>query len=195
MKSGKRRPERRPYRSVLREQQAAATRERLLQAALRALARDPDGASMAAVAAEADVSIPTVYRHFGTREELVAAVERHVESRLLGGLTLDAAGGTEALLEQLPGFYRNYADVAAEAGPLMHGRRAAESRGRRRQARLSRSRPSSPTRSGASTSPTGLICATFSPSGSRPHRPASSRSTWVSLRTRRWNGSCGSSGG
>jgi AcrR family transcriptional regulator len=51
-----------------------AARERLLEAAVRCIARDGmAGANVAAVAAEAGVSRPTVYRYFADRRALVEA--------------------------------------------------------------------------------------------------------------------------
>jgi AcrR family transcriptional regulator len=49
------------------------TRQRILEALIRALARGDTALSMRAVAREARVSVPTVYTYFANREELVAA--------------------------------------------------------------------------------------------------------------------------
>jgi AcrR family transcriptional regulator len=73
--------EQRAYRSPLREEQAEATRVRILDATLRVMARGIGGLSVPAVAREASVSIPTIYRHFGTKERLFAAVYPHVARR------------------------------------------------------------------------------------------------------------------
>jgi AcrR family transcriptional regulator len=55
-----------------------AARERLLDAAARCVARDGmAGANVAAVAAEAGVSRPTVYRYFADRQALVEATMMH----------------------------------------------------------------------------------------------------------------------
>src|SRR3954451_6615076 len=66
--------QRRPYASQLREEQAEATRERILDGLIRTMARGLDGVSVPAVAQEAGVSVPTVYRHFGSKKELFAAL-------------------------------------------------------------------------------------------------------------------------
>ena len=56
----------------------AAARERLLDAAVRCIARDGmAGANIAAVAAEAGVSRPTVYRYFADHQALVDATLLH----------------------------------------------------------------------------------------------------------------------
>ena len=75
-------PTGRAYNSELRAQQADATRARILDATLRVMARGIASVSMPGVAREAGVSVPTVYRHFGTKEDLLAAVYPHVARRL-----------------------------------------------------------------------------------------------------------------
>jgi AcrR family transcriptional regulator len=72
----------RPYRSQLRAEQADATRVRILDATLRVMARGLANVSMPEVAREAGVSVPTVYRHFGCKEDLLAAVYPHVARRV-----------------------------------------------------------------------------------------------------------------
>ena len=71
----------RPYRSRLREEQADATRVRILDAAIRVMAGGTAFVSIPAVAREAGVSVPTVYRHFGSKRDLVAAVYPHIVRR------------------------------------------------------------------------------------------------------------------
>jgi AcrR family transcriptional regulator len=72
----------RPYRSELRDAQADGTRARILDAALRVMARGVASLSMPAVAREAGVSVPTVYRHFGTKPDLLAALHPHLMRRV-----------------------------------------------------------------------------------------------------------------
>jgi AcrR family transcriptional regulator len=62
-----------PYHSPLRESQAAATRERIVEACV-ALMRRGDELTYAAVAAGAGVQERTVYRHFPRKEDLEAAL-------------------------------------------------------------------------------------------------------------------------
>ena len=72
----------REYRSELRAEQAEETRKRILDATLRVMAAGIASVSIAAVAREAGVSVPTVYRHFGTKSELLAALYPHLVRRV-----------------------------------------------------------------------------------------------------------------
>ena len=69
------------YHSPLREQQARETRARILDAAARVMATGLATLSVPGVAREAGVSVPTIYRHFGTKQTLVAAVYPHLVKR------------------------------------------------------------------------------------------------------------------
>jgi AcrR family transcriptional regulator len=71
----------RPYRSELRAEQAEGTRERILDAAGRVMATGVASLSIPAVAREAGVSVPTVYRHFGTKSDLLAELYPHFARR------------------------------------------------------------------------------------------------------------------
>lgn len=71
----------RTYRSRLRDEQAEATRSRILDATLGVMARGIAALSVPAVAREAGVSVPTIYRHFGSKRGLYAAVYPHVARR------------------------------------------------------------------------------------------------------------------
>jgi len=71
----------RSYRSQLRAEQADETRGRILDATLRVMASGIANLSVPAVAREAGVSVPTIYRHFGTKADLLAAVYPHVIGR------------------------------------------------------------------------------------------------------------------
>lgn len=72
---------RRTYRSGLRAAQAEETRSRILDATMRVIASGLAGLSVPAVAREAGVSVPTVYRHFATKRALLAAVYPHTARR------------------------------------------------------------------------------------------------------------------
>jgi AcrR family transcriptional regulator len=71
----------RTYRSDLRAEQAEETRGRILDAALRVMTTGVASLSIPAVAREGGVSVPTVYRHFGTKAELLAAMYPHAARR------------------------------------------------------------------------------------------------------------------
>ena len=78
---------------------AARNLHRIVEVAARLLGDDPH-AGMAAVAAAADVSRATVYRHFPTREVLVDAIQRQAVEhgeRALVECRLDEGTAAEAL--------------------------------------------------------------------------------------------------
>lgn len=100
---------RRRYHSDLRKQQVDQTRGRILDATVRVMARGLASTSIPAVAREAGVSVPTVYRHFRTKQDLFAALYPHVVYR--GAMThlplpdsLDGFG---------PGLRRQFASLEA----------------------------------------------------------------------------------
>jgi AcrR family transcriptional regulator len=63
----------------LRDAQTALTRERLLNAAFRSLAEGGgEGLTVRSVAARAGVSVPTAYRYFSSRDELIEAVGTYI---------------------------------------------------------------------------------------------------------------------
>lgn len=66
----------------MRAEQAEETRARILDATLRVIAGGVASLSIPAVAREAGVSVPTVYRHFGTKGDLFAALHPHVGRRV-----------------------------------------------------------------------------------------------------------------
>lgn len=74
-------------------------RERLIEAAKDVLGQGGPGASLEAVARQAEVGIGTLYRHFPTREALFQAVYRHeVEELIKLAAALEASpDGVEAL--------------------------------------------------------------------------------------------------
>jgi AcrR family transcriptional regulator len=71
----------RSYRSQLRAQQAEETRARILDATGRVMAGGLAFVSIPQVAREAGVSVPTIYRHFPTKHDLLAAVYPHAVRR------------------------------------------------------------------------------------------------------------------
>jgi AcrR family transcriptional regulator len=70
-------PKRRAYRMVARAEATAATRARLLEAAWRQFADHPfEETRLADVARDAQVSLPTLHSHFGTKDKLFVAAWR-----------------------------------------------------------------------------------------------------------------------
>jgi AcrR family transcriptional regulator len=88
----------RAYRSGLREAQTVETRARILDATLRVMGTGLANLSVPAVAREAGVSVPTIYRHFRTKRELLAAVYPHAARRA----GLDAIADARSLDELRP---------------------------------------------------------------------------------------------
>ena len=74
---------RRSYRSPLREQQAAETRDRILAGLAQTMADGIAEVSVPAVAQAAGVSVATVYRHFPTKSALFEALPGYF-ARLVG---------------------------------------------------------------------------------------------------------------
>lgn len=113
---------RKPYRSEIRQEQVEATRTRILDAALRVLARGVASVSIPAVAAEARVSVPTVYRHFRSKPELMAAAYPHAVRR--AGLdTIDFPRSTDELRPLIRAVYDRLdtldeVTLAAMASPM-----------------------------------------------------------------------------
>jgi AcrR family transcriptional regulator len=64
-------------------------RQQLLDAAVTAIRENGAGASMEQLAAQGGVTKPILYRHFGDRDGLIAAIGQHY-----GGLLLERIGGT-----------------------------------------------------------------------------------------------------
>ena len=96
----------RPYRSPLREAQAAATRTRILDAALDTfLDTGYGGTSVAAIARAAGVSPETVYATFGTKRGIVAGLLERVDAedrpRRAADMSRERGGGAGVELEIL----------------------------------------------------------------------------------------------
>ena len=74
-------PTPREYRSELRQQQAQDTRSRILDAGLRMTVDGVAGISVPNLARAAGVSVPTVYRHFKTKQDLLVELYPHALRR------------------------------------------------------------------------------------------------------------------
>src|SRR3954468_9860015 len=75
------------YDNSHRAAQAAQTHEAILDALVRVMARGVADLSMPAVARESGVSLRTVYRHFPTKRDLLAALNIHLDARIGYSLT------------------------------------------------------------------------------------------------------------
>lgn len=101
---------RRAYSSDLRDQQAEATRALILEALVRTMANGVHALSVPAVAREAGVSIPTIYRHFGSKQGLVEALKPYVLAK--GGLVPETLPDTVADFEVMARrMFRNLAGM------------------------------------------------------------------------------------
>ncbi len=100
----------RRYRSELRARHREDTRSAILDAAVRVSARGIATLSIPDVAREAGVSVPTVYRHFGTKQEMLDAVYPHLERRAGRGALVvpttmgELREGVLRVLDQLDSF-------------------------------------------------------------------------------------------
>src|SRR5690348_10852032 len=74
--------EKKEYHSDLRQEQMRRTREQILDALVRTIGQGVAGLSIPAVAREAGVSIPTIYRHFHNKQELVAALGGYLMQKM-----------------------------------------------------------------------------------------------------------------
>lgn len=105
----------RPYSSRLRAEQAQETRARILDAALRVMA-GPRDVAIPDVAREAGVSVPTIYRHFGTKGELLFELYPHVAHRAgLAAARFDEVPMPRSLDELRAGLRAFYARIEAVA--------------------------------------------------------------------------------
>ena len=121
-----------PGRSI-RERQAAVIREAILDSLASLLdGHDPDDLAMSQVAADAGISLRTLYRYFPTREAMFDAVGDHVVARL--GLPREIEGA-----DDISRVFLESARLGAQSPELMRtmlwsrlGRRARSAHRRRR---------------------------------------------------------------
>ena len=125
----------RSYESPLREEQAVVTRQRILEALVRTMGKGVAGLSVPAVAAEAAVSVPTVYRHFQTKADLVAALAPYL-SRKTGLMEFPDVGSDDlgAVAREL---YRRNEAMDAEVRAAMASQLGQEVRRRTMPDRVS----------------------------------------------------------
>src|ERR1044072_947096 len=81
----------RVYRSPLREERAGETRTRILDGLVQVMARNGIAEiSIPLIAREAGVSIPSVYRYFPSKKDLITALDEYAHRK--GSFTLDEFG-------------------------------------------------------------------------------------------------------
>jgi AcrR family transcriptional regulator len=99
---------RRSYRSPLRQEQVQQTRERILEGLLRALSGSTlQDLSIPAIAREAGVSVPTIYRYFKTKNELVQALALYAVQKV--GMELEPLQSPESLIAMIRKTFLAYA--------------------------------------------------------------------------------------
>ena len=111
----------RRYDNSLRTEQAAATRDRVVDASIAVLARGPDELSIPAVAAEAGVSVPTVYRHFPSKKALVDAVYDRYADEIDVSWPDNPPRTLDELLERVPGVFARQEQVSPALRNVMSG--------------------------------------------------------------------------
>ncbi|HEY7899073.1 MAG TPA: TetR family transcriptional regulator [Gemmatimonadaceae bacterium] len=108
----------RPYSSPLRQQQAAVTHRRIIDAAIALLtARPGSEISHESVGRAAAIAVRTVYRHFPTRSDLLDEVWEELDQRL--GLSKLPTTGSAALVEFVPELFARLDANAALVNALI----------------------------------------------------------------------------
>ncbi len=102
------------YRSALRQEQAAGTRQRIERAAVALLddAHDPHAITFKAVAARAGVTEMTVYRHFPTRDDLLRGLWRQLNASMDEGI--DLPDSAAQLLAQHAALFTGFDKIAPQ---------------------------------------------------------------------------------
>jgi AcrR family transcriptional regulator len=124
----------RSYDMTLRSRQAAETGRRIVDAAENLLASRPMGSiTLQAIAEDADVSVQTVLRHFGSRDGCIEAVESRLRDRIRTQRDTAPEGNADAALDVLLEHYEAEGRLvlnllAQEASDPMADRAAAEGR-------------------------------------------------------------------
>lgn len=108
MKSG----EVRPYRMTVRAEAAVRTGELIIDAMLRRYADTPyDRIRLDDVATDAEVTVQTVIRRFGTKHGLLAATIEREFTRLAADRAAALADSPEATLHSLVRYYETYGEL------------------------------------------------------------------------------------
>lgn len=101
----------RKYRMVARADATAATRERILDAAGALFGRSPkDGPLLEEVAKDAETTVQTVLRHFGSKEGLLEAALRRASQRVRTERGQAPVGDVPGAVRNLVAHYERYGD-------------------------------------------------------------------------------------
>ena len=97
---------RRPYRMSARAEAMRATGEAILDAAWEAFRQEPfDRVTLNEIAAQSGVTVQTVIRHFGSKEQLFEALAEREGARIERSRTIPDDAGLEAAVESLLDHY------------------------------------------------------------------------------------------
>lgn len=115
----------RPYRQQARAQSAAATRRHILRTTEALLRGEvPDALPMTAIAREAGTTVPTVLRHFGSKDQLVAEAVAAALTRVRSARPRVRPGDHLGAARVLADEYERHAPLlrVAEQAPSSPGR-------------------------------------------------------------------------
>ena len=99
----------RDYQSPLRQEQARRTREQILEGLIQAMARGGlADLSIPAVAREAGVSVPTIYRYFRTKRELIESLGSYIIQKSGINLTPPPPRSPEELIAMVKEVFLKY---------------------------------------------------------------------------------------
>ena len=114
----------RMYRSPLRDERAVQTRTRILDGLVQVMARNGIAElSIPLIAREAGVSIPSVYRYFPTKRDLITALDEYAHQR--GSFTLDDFGPLDSpddLARIVPLTFKRRAAIESTLSAAMNSR-------------------------------------------------------------------------
>jgi AcrR family transcriptional regulator len=119
--------DKREYHSPLRESQAAATHDRILEGLVRTMANGVSQLSVPAVAREAGVSVATVYRHFPNKESLLTELPAYFARQSGMGERWELPASWqeyEALVRRLFAAYERFDETGRAAMISQLGRQA-----------------------------------------------------------------------
>ena len=104
--------EKQEYHSPLRQEQMKRTREQILEGLIKTFAGGITSLSIPEVARNAGVSVPTVYRYFRTKRELVEALQGYLLEK--SGLGQGMSGPPQSPEELITTIRRMYASLEGQ---------------------------------------------------------------------------------